>query len=116
VAIISTAGIHSRGDRPFSRELGDFYRVIPADIEANDLVMSHLSVNFDRTGFQQDWNVIFPIERLRELAEEKIIDSIADFHYSFMGAHDPMLMEGEAHQLAGIMKKEGVNAALLVPV
>lgn len=116
VAIVSTAGIHSRGDRPFSREPGDFYRVIPADIEANDLVMSHLSVNFDRTGFQQDWNVIFPIDRLRELAGENIIGSIADFHYSFMGAHDSMLWEKEARQLAGIMKKEGVNTALLVPV
>lgn len=26
--------------------------------------MSHLSINFDRTGFQQDINVVFPIDRL----------------------------------------------------
>ena len=57
VTMISTAGLHRRGDRPFT--LGsDDYRVIPADIMANELVMSHVSTNFDRTGFQQDLNVI----------------------------------------------------------
>jgi D-proline reductase (dithiol) PrdB len=60
--MISTAGLHLRGDRPFS--LGsDDYRVIPGEVKANDLVMSHVSTNFDRTGFQQDLNVIFPITR-----------------------------------------------------
>jgi D-proline reductase (dithiol) PrdB len=36
------------------------YRVISGDGSASDLVMSHVSVNFDRTGFQQDLNVVFP--------------------------------------------------------
>ena len=67
VAMISTAGLHRRGDRPFSLGSEDF-RVIPGDIKANDLVMSHVSTNFDRTGFQQDLNVIFPIDRLWEMA------------------------------------------------
>jgi len=44
------------------------YRVIPGDIAARDLVMTHISTNFDRTGFQQDWNVVFPLDRLKELA------------------------------------------------
>jgi len=65
VAIISTAGLHRRGDRPFS--LGsDDYRVVPGDVKANDLVMSHVSTNFDRTGFQQDLSVIFPLTRNRK--------------------------------------------------
>ena len=59
VAIISTAGLHRRDDRPFTFEPGDNYRVIPSDIAANDLVMSHFSTNFDRSGFQQDWNLVF---------------------------------------------------------
>ena len=57
VALVSTAGLHRRDDRPFG--LGsDDYRVIPGEAEANDLVMSHVSTNFDRTGFQQDLNVL----------------------------------------------------------
>jgi len=62
IAIISTAGLQKRGDRPFESMTGD-YRVIPWDIEAGDLVMSHISTNFDRTGFQQDWNVVFPLDQ-----------------------------------------------------
>jgi D-proline reductase (dithiol) PrdB len=65
----------------------------------NDLVMSHTSTNFDRTGFQQDWNVVFPLDRLRELTDQGLIGSIADFHYSFMGATDPKLMEPMARDL-----------------
>ena len=59
VAIISTAGLHKRGDRPFRPGDGS-YRVIPAETPANELVMSHISVNFDRTGFQQDLNIGLP--------------------------------------------------------
>lgn len=115
VALISTAGLHRRNDRPFSPMSGD-YRVIPGDCPAGDLVMSHVSANFDRTGFQQDWNVAFPLDRLRELAAEGVIGSVAGFHYSFMGATDPVQMEGVARDLAGLLKKDGVDAALLVPI
>lgn len=115
VAILSTAGLHKRGDRPFQGIEGD-YRLIPGDIRANELVMTHVSTNFDRTGFQQDWNVVFPIDRLRELAEEGIIGSVAAYHYSFMGAADPAQMASHAENLARLLKADGVNAALLVPV
>lgn len=115
VAMISTAGLHHRDDRPFTIMSGD-YRIIPGDIATNDLVMSHISTNFDRTGFQQDWNVVFPLDRLRELADQGFIGSVADFHYSFMGATDPKLMEQTARDLAGLLKKDRVDAVLLVPV
>jgi len=29
-------------------------------------VMSHTSTNYDRSGFQRDWNVVFPLYRLRK--------------------------------------------------
>ncbi len=116
VALVSVAGIHRRNDRPFTRDTGDYYRVIPGNIQANDLVMTHISINFDRSGFQQDLNVIFPVDRLRELAEEGIIGSVADFHYSFMGAHDPMSMEEQARSVAGLLKQDKVDAIVLLPV
>ena len=115
VAMVSTACLHSRDDRPFTIMSGD-YRIIPGDIATNDLVMSHISTNFDRTGFQQDWNVVFPLDRLRELAGHGLIGSVANFHYSFMGAADPKLMEPTARDLAGLLKKDRVDAILLVPV
>lgn len=116
VAIISTAGLHQRDDRPFTREPGDYYRIIPGDVQSDNLVMSHVSVNFDRSGFYQDWNVVFPIDRLRELVEEGVVGSVAGFHYSFMGADDPMKWEQTARSLAALLKKDKVDAVLLVPV
>lgn len=116
VAIISTAGLHRRDDRPFTFEPGDNYRVIPSDISANDLVMSHISTNFDRSGFQQDWNLVFPLDRLKELAAQGLVGSVAAFHYAFMGAADPKEMEDSARKLSTLLKKDKVNALLLVPV
>jgi D-proline reductase (dithiol) PrdB len=116
VAIVSTAGLHQRDDRPFTFESGGTYRVIGGDIAANNLIMSHVSTNFDRSGFQQDWNLIFPLDRLRELCDEGYIESVAQFHYSFMGASDPGDMETAVRKLAGLLQNDNVNAVLLVPV
>jgi D-proline reductase (dithiol) PrdB len=115
VAIISTAGLHRRGDTPFRPGDGS-YRVIPGETAAGDLVMSHISVNFDRTGFQQDLNVVFPIDRLRELVGEGSVGAMASVHYSFMGAFPPDAAEPHARHLAGLLKADQVDAALLVPV
>lgn len=122
VALISTAGLHRRDDRPFAvtsgneRAIAGDYRVIPGDSVANDLVMSHVSTNFDRTGFQQDWNVVLPLDRLHELTVQGVLGSVAAFHYSFMGATDPKHMEPAAHELAHLLHKDDVDAVCLVPV
>ncbi len=118
VALISTAGLHRRGDRSFGSGAGATeYRVIPSDTAASELVMSHISVNFDRTGYRQDVNVVLPVDRLRELADEGAIGSVADYHYSFMGApFPPTQFEHTARQLAGLLKRDGVDAAVLCPV
>ena len=115
VAIVTTAGIHERGDRPFEVGSAD-YRTIRGETATGDLVMSHTSVNFDRTGFQEDVNVTFPRERLRELHTDRVIGAISDRHYSFMGASPIQALEPKARELAGQMAQDGVDAVLLVPV
>jgi len=117
-AIISTAGLHRRGDRPFPLGAGsNDYRIIPKDTPAGELTMSHVSVNFDRTGFRRDANLVFPIDRLRELQAEGTIGSVAEFHYSFMGAPFPStLFEPKARELAGLLRRDRVDAAVLLPV
>ena len=59
IAIVSTAGLHRREDKHFTPGVGE-YRTIPPDTELGDLVMSHVSTNFDRTGFYRDVNLVFP--------------------------------------------------------
>ena len=115
VAIVSSAGLVVRGEDPFRGRDPD-YRAIPATITARDLLCSHISINFDRTGFQEDWNVVFPLDRLRELAAEGVIGSMAQTHYSFMGATDPVQMEPHVRDLAGRLKHDQVDAVILSPV
>ena len=79
VAIITTAGLHTRNDRPFQLVQDDYYRVIPGDVRANDLIMSHLSAGMDRTGYQRDWNVVFPLDRLRELFKKVLLAALPIF-------------------------------------
>src|SRR5213593_4006728 len=65
LAIVTTAGLHVRGDPPFSP--GDqTYRVIPSDTPTADIVQSHTSIGFDRVAIMRDINISFPIDRLRE--------------------------------------------------
>jgi D-proline reductase (dithiol) PrdB len=118
VAIVTTAGLHRRADRPFAAGAGGMdYRVIPGDTAADELSVSHVSVNFDRTGMQADWNVVFPLDRLKELARDKTIGAVASFHYSFMGAISPVTKyEAKARELAVMLRRDRVDAVLLSPV
>ncbi len=115
VAIVSSAGLTVRGDRVFRGRDAD-YRAIPGTTQANDLLCSHISINFDRTGFQEDWNVVFPLDRLNELAADRTIGSVAATHYSFMGATDPIQMAEGAKEVAAELKADNVDAVLLTSV
>jgi D-proline reductase (dithiol) PrdB len=115
IAIVSSAGLFKRGTEPFRGRDTD-YRVVPGDIAWADLLTSHISVNFDRTGLQEDWNVAFPLDRMKELVAEGTLGALAATHYSFMGAADPVGMEPHARGLAGRLKQEEVDSVLLTPV
>lgn len=115
VAIVTTAGLGLRGEDAFGIGAAD-YRIIPADTDSGDILMTHISVNFDRTGFQDDVNVVLPIDRLREMAADGEIGSVAGYHFSFMGATDPAQLQDSARALAGMLREDKVNAVLLSPV
>ena len=115
VAIVSSAAIHRRGDLPMMPGANEF-REIPASRPANEIVMTHVSVNYDRTGFQRDINVAYPIDRLRELAQDGTIGSVADTHYAVMGANDPKAWGELADQMVGKLRADRVDAVLLSPV
>ena len=121
VALISTAGLHLREDKPFVTDLegGDpSFRVIPSDSNSADILQSHVSIGFDHTAFYKDMNIAFPIDRLRELVERRVIGSVSENYYSFMGALRDMrrVVNDTGPQVAQRLKDEGVDLALLVPV
>ncbi len=115
ISLVSTAALNMRGDAVYQRDDTD-YRVIPGDVDPADVVMSHVSVNFDRTGFQQDLNVCFPIERLHDLAAEGVIGSVSNFYFTVSGAAHPSDLEESARAMAQTMKADGVDTVLLVPI
>ncbi len=116
IAIVSTSGIHRRSDPPFKPGAVD-YRIIPRDVDFGDLVLSHVSTNFDRSAFQQDPNISFPLDRLREMAADGEIGAVSGWHYSFMGAqpnHEALADTGE--EVGRLLAADGVDVAFLVPV
>ena len=116
VALVTTAGLHVRGDRVFEMASTE-YRAITRETPASGLVMSHTSVNFDRSGFAEDVNVVFPIDRFRELEASGAIGSMADVHYSFMGAYlEPSDYAPSARELATLLRGDGVDSVFLTPV
>jgi D-proline reductase (dithiol) PrdB len=120
VAIVTSSGLIRKSDKPFdlSRQEGDpSFRVIPTNTDLSKLTFSHVSTNWDRTGFAMDINVVFPVDRLRELVAEGEIGAIADEHFSFMGAifnSDPLATD-TAPEVGRQLHAAGVNVALLVP-
>ena len=116
IALVTSSAIHHCDDPAF-RPMEHGFRTIPADVDFADLAQSHVSANFDRAGFQLDPNVVFPLERLRELGEQGVIGSVANRHYSFVGAQAELNhLESAGLEMGRLMKDEGVDAALLVPV
>jgi len=115
VAIVSSAALYRRGEAPFLPGSGEF-RSLPAGLPTGDILMSHVSIGFDRSGWQRDLNVAYPIDRLRELADEGVIADVAATHYSVMGSTDPQAMAASADAIAAQMRAEGVDAAVLSPV
>lgn len=114
VALISTAGLHHEGDAPFALG-GSDYRILDTE-DDRPLQMSHISTNFDRSGFAQDLNVVFPLQRLQELAGSGQVGSVSRYHYSFMGATDPESMAPAAKDLAEVLAGDDVDLVCLIPV
>jgi D-proline reductase (dithiol) PrdB len=115
VAILSSAALIPRGSAPFMPGSAE-YRELPVALPPSDILMSHISINFDRTGWQRDINVVYPIGRLKELARDGVIGSVSDVHFSVMGSTDPKLMEATADGMAARMKRDRIDAVLLSPV
>ena len=115
VAIVSSAALIHRGDKPFHCGSGE-YRAVPGSWSNNDILTSHVSINFDRAGFQRDLNVVYPIDRLRDLAAEGTIGSVADTHYTVMGSTDPAAMVQSADGIAAALLADRCNAVVLAPV
>jgi D-proline reductase (dithiol) PrdB len=116
VAIVTTAALHEPGAPP-PRGGDPSFRVVG---DAADLCLAHESPNFDRSGWLYDPNVVFPVDRLRELAAAGSIGAVSDAHLSFAGNQQPetlstiVLDSGPA--AAALLREHEVDVVVLTPV
>ncbi len=115
VALISSAGLMRRGDANVPANAADYRSFGNAIIDA-ELMINHVSVNFDRSAFAEDVNTVFPRELLQSLDDDGTIAGASDEHYSFMGATAPERLQPHAEQLAAHLLARDVNTVCLLPV
>ncbi|MGE5188784.1 MAG: glycine/sarcosine/betaine reductase selenoprotein B family protein [Gemmatimonadota bacterium] len=120
VALVTTAGVHRASDAPF--DMGDrrgdpSFREIPSDVPGTGLVVTH--DYYDHRDADRDVNVVFPVDRLRELAGSGEIGRVAPFHYSFMGhltgPHLDTLRDATSPEVARRLRAAAVDLVLLSP-
>ncbi len=118
LSFVSTAGVQPAGTLPFDvvHPVGDYtFRRVPSSAAPADLEIHQLK--YPTEGAHRDLNVIFPIERLQELAREGVVGGLTDNFFSFIGYNmDPDLLERTlAEDLAQAVADEQADLALLSP-
>ncbi len=120
VALVTTAGVHLPADAPF--DMGDrrgdpSFRAIPSGVSGRDLAVTH--DYYDHRDADRDVNVVFPIDRLRELWKGGTVGRPAPIHYSFMGhvtgPHVATLRDTTSREVARRLGEAGVDLVVLAP-
>ncbi len=112
-ALVTTAGVHLRDQEPFDLDGDNSWRLIAGDVDARQLMVTH--EHYDHRDADRDINVVFPIDRLRELAAEGIIGGVSDKHLGFMGYTQQFrdLYERAAPEMAKIISRSQADGVVL---
>lgn len=119
VTFVSSSGTHLKSDPPLDvcHPFGDFrFQRVPSWARHDDLTIHQLKYPHDDADV--DVNVIFPIERLQELAAEKAIGVLTPNFFSFIGYNmDPERFETTVAKgvADAVVKEERADVALLAP-
>tara|TARA_B000000441_G_C21714067_1_gene334461 strand:+ start:150 stop:656 length:507 start_codon:yes stop_codon:yes gene_type:complete len=116
VGLICTGGIYAAGQTAFHFKDDTTYRAIPTDVDVEDLRATHFA--YDLTDARKDINVVFPVEQLRTMVDEGVIDSIAPDAYTLMGGiySTRRVREELIPALVDRVLADEVDVVLLVPV
>ena len=116
VGLVASGGIYRTGQVAFHYRDDFSFRVIPADTPTSELRATHFA--YDLTDARSDPNSVFPLETLRNLAAEGRIGELGAKAYAFMGGiySARLVRDHLAPTIAERLQKDGVEAALLVPV
>lgn len=118
LTFVSTAGVQPKGSLPLDtvHPIGDYtFRRVPSSSLPNDLEIHQ--IKFPTVGAHRDLNVIFPIERLRELVADGVLGSLTADLFTFIGYNmDPDRVERDlAVSIADAVEGERADIALMCP-
>lgn len=121
VALVTTAGLYTASQEPFDDHFkgGDYsYREIPKAADVQALTIAHRSTAYDQTGSFADPNLVFPLDRFRELEQMGQIGQLNERHFSFMGSQTApgRLIKNTAPEVAQLLKSDAVDVTFLTPV
>ena len=124
LAIVSTAGLAVRGDRPFDVDgerrnpwWGDpSYREIPVGTRTGDVQVGHLHI--DVRVVEEDLDCVLPLTRAAELQAAGELGALAPTHFSFMGylLRPDEFLRSSVPAMIERLRSEEVEIVLLVPV
>jgi len=119
VALVTSAALTAPGQPPMDGPHieGDYsIRVLDIDVPTQSLATWH--THFDTAAAQEDFNVVYPIDRLKELAAEGVIGRVAPVGVSFMGYFSNVfrMRDEVVPAVVAALKKAGADAAVLVPL
>lgn len=119
VLLIGSAGISAPDQQPFDARnpLGDYtFRLLPTDFDLASATVSH--DHYSHEAADADRNVVYPLDRLRDLVELGEIGALTDQHIAFMGYQPDYvtLIEDFLPALTSAAKDQQADLALLVPV
>lgn len=115
VALISSAGVYHKDQKPFHAKDDTSIREIPKRVAVEDLRISHFGYQTDDA--KKDPNCVFPLERLRELEKEGFIRELADIAYTFTGAiySERRVREELARPISQLLLDGDVDLLYIVP-
>ena len=120
VALVTTSGVHHKNQQPFDMadsEGDPSFREIEGATIGDDYLITH--DYYDHSDAEKDLNIIFPLDRLRELQDEGIIGDLASRHYSLMGhivwRHIATLVGRSAREIIDKLRQQAVDVVLLTP-
>lgn len=118
-ALVTSGGLYIEKTQPpfdtVSIHGDTSFREIPKTVRQKDLGIAH--AHYDHSLAEQDFNIIFPLQRFIELEKERIIGRLAETNYSFSYVNDVVtLVKKTVPEFISRIKAQAIDVLFLVPV
>jgi len=115
VAILTSAALHHPEQPDFEPRDTSFRQLDPS---RRDYRLGHWSQDVDQVGYGIDYNVVFPIDRLDELAANGTIGAVSPVHLAYAGNQFEVsgIRLDSGPEGAKTLLDAGVDVVVLTPV